>query len=98
VAAEDLHCEQFDVIAAFPSRRAWMSHCTSASRSPSGPQWYSLPPQQSHLRPQEAPRAWHMTLRKKLLERGFVVCEADPSLFILGTRVGVWLRSMLTTA
>jgi hypothetical protein len=23
-----------------------------------------------------------MTLRKKLLERGFVVCEADPSLFV----------------
>jgi hypothetical protein len=45
-----------------------------------------------------APRAWHMTLRKKLLERGFVVCEADPSLFILWDKVvGVWLRSMLTT-
>jgi hypothetical protein len=29
-----------------------------------------------------------MTLRKKLLERGFVVCEADPSLFILWDKSG----------
>ena len=36
----------------------------------------------------QAPRAWHMTLRGRLLEHGFVVSEADPSMFLLHSNAG----------
>jgi hypothetical protein len=89
-AGEDLHCEQFDVIAAFLQSEGldvplYMHQPPGHHQGPSGTVCrlnkaiYGL---------KEAPRAWHMTLRKKLLERGFVVCEADPSLFILWDKSG----------
>jgi hypothetical protein len=37
----------------------------------------------------QAPRDWHMTLRGKLLARGFIVSESDPSMFLLHGDAGL---------
>jgi hypothetical protein len=39
----------------------------------------------------QAPRAWHQTLRDKLLAEGFVPAESDPSMFILRSADGTVL-------
>jgi hypothetical protein len=88
-AAHGLILQQFDVNTAFLhsplEEQVFMRQPPGYATGPPGTVWrlhkalYGL---------KQSPRAWHSTLRARLLEAGFTVAESDPSMFVMHSDEG----------